>query len=260
MTGINPLAPDVMPLLALLLMRIGALVLIAPIFSARTVPVMFRTAFIVCLVMLMLPAAYAHAGEGVRVTPETIVTESLVGLALGFGAALVIAAAEFAGDVIGIQSGLSGATTLDPLTQIGTPVLGQFAKLLATTILFTVDGHLVLLDALWSSVRIAPPGAALHLADGALAMTALGADVFVEGLRFAAPVTAAVLISNIALGVLARATPQMNMFMVAYPLQIAIGLVTLMLALPLICATLLDWPAGYDTFVERLLATLLNGR
>jgi len=256
MTSINPLSPEVMPIIGLLVMRIGALVLIAPVFSARTIPVMFRTALLVCLVALTLPAAYTHAVQPVRFSPEAIVSESLLGVSLGFGAALVIAAAEVAGELIGTQSGLSGATTLDPLTQFSSPVLGQFVALLATTILFTIDGHVAILEALWNSVRIAPPGAALQLVAGTRELIGLSADVFVQGLRFAAPVTAAVLISNVAMGILARATPQMNMFIVAYPLQIAVGLVTLMVALPLISTLLLDWPPSYAGLVDRLLAAL----
>lgn len=257
MTSIDPTSPAMLQLVGLLAARYGGLMLIAPVFSARTFPVMVRTGLLVVLTMLTLPAAHAGAALPVQLTPVTLLGETLVGFALGFAAALVVAAAEVAGDLIGTQSGLAGATTLDPLGQAGNAqVLGHFARLLVVTLILALDGHIVMLEALNASVLLVPVGSAIAMADGAYAIAMLAGEMFVLGVRIAAPVTAAVLIGNVALGVLAKATPQLNIFMVAYPVQIAIGLLVLGLALPLIGAGFAGWPADYTATVNRLLEVL----
>jgi flagellar biosynthesis protein FliR len=257
MTTIDPTSPAMLQLTGRLAARYGGLMLIAPVFSARTFPIMVRTALLVVLTMLTLPAAFTAATEPVHFTPVTLLAETLVGLTLGFAAALVVAGAEIAGDLLGTQSGLAGATTLDPLGQSGnTQVLGHFAKLLVVTLILALDGHIVMLEALNASVVLLPVGSAVAMADGAHALVLLAGEMFVLGVRFAAPVTAAVFVGNVALGVMAKATPQLNIFMVAYPVQIGIGLLVFGLALPLIGAGFANWPGEYASTVYRLLDVL----
>lgn len=252
-------APGTLQLVGLLAARYAGLMLVAPVFSARTFPVMVRTALLVVLTLLSLPAAAMSAGP-VAITPATLLGEMLVGMTLGFAAALVVAGAELAGDLLATQSGLSGATTLDPMTQVGgTPVLAHFAKMLVVTLILAVDGHIVMIEALHETVTVLPVAGPIDMANGARGVVALAGEMFVMAVRFAAPVTAAVFICNIGLGVLARATPQLNIFMVAYPVQIAVGLFTLGAALPLIAAGFASWPADYDATVHNLL-DVLGGR
>src|SRR5690606_2874045 len=237
MPSTDPFSPGTLATAALLSARVGGLLLVAPIFSGRPVPYMLRAALLVVLTVLLLPLGLAGAtagGAAPSVTPATLMAETLVGFAVGLGAAVLVGAAEVAGDLLSIHMGLSGAMLLDPMTQHSVPIPSEFTRFFAVAVFLSLNGHVLMLEALAATVEWAPVGGPVDGAAGAWEMVSLGSRLFVHGLQFAAPVTAAVLVSNVALGILARAVPQMNMLMVAFPVQIGIGLLTLAVALPLI--------------------------
>jgi flagellar biosynthetic protein FliR len=126
-------------------------------------------------------------------------------------------------------------------------------KMLVITLLLAMNGHILILDGLVSSVQAIPVGAEIAAADGVTHLISLGGSLFAVGVQIAAPVTAAVLVGNVAMGVLARTAPQLQVFMLAYPMQIAIGMFTLAMALPLIAAPVAGWPADYVSLVSRIL-------
>jgi flagellar biosynthetic protein FliR len=261
------LAPGTAPALVLLALRVGGLLLVAPLFSARTVPVKVRTGLLLLLTLVLAPAAVAGARAGaapaggsaaaLAVTPATFCSETLVGLAIGLGAALLVAAVETAGDLMATTVGLSGATLLDPLGGQSSTVLTHFAGLFALTVLLALDGHLVMLDALGASVREVPLGSAVDAAAGLRAMVDAGGTLFVLGLRFAAPVLAATLIGNAALAVLTRAAPQINVLSVAFPVQIALGLAAMAAALAFVATWMTGWGAALDAQLGRTFHALL---
>lgn len=253
--GFDPLAPGAMDAAVLLAVRIAALVLIAPVYSAVVVPKMLRAALIVLLTVVLLPLAAPSVGAA-ALTPASFASESLIGFAMGLGAALLIAGAETAGDLLAVQTGLSGAATLDPTSQTSSPSLAEFFRLLVLTLLLVSGGHLLSIEALVRSVKLVPLGAPVDVRAGLGAMASMGGSLFLLGLRFAAPVTAAVLVSNLALGILSRTVPQLNALAVAYPVQIAVGLVALLAAIPLVGAFIAGWPVHYADTVDHLLAAL----
>ena len=254
------LAPGSAAVLVLFMARVAGLVLVAPVFSARTVPVQVRTGLTVLLAVLMQPAALGHTtAAAVRITPGTVLTESLIGFAIGLGAAILVGAAEAAGELLAMQIGLSGASLFDPLSQITTPVLGQLMQLFAVATLLTLDLHHVMLDALAESARVLPVGAPVNAGGGLAAMASLGSTLFALGFRFAAPVVAAVLIANVALGVVSRAAPQLNVLAVAFPIQIGLGLVTLAAALPLIGTWFTGWQFVYGDMLRGIFGAFLRG-
>lgn len=259
-TGFDPLAPGAMDAAALMSARVAGLVLIAPVFSAQVLPRMMKAALIVLVTMLVLPLAAPAAGNVPVLTAESFASESLVGFAMGLGAALIVGAAETAGDLLATQTGLSGASTLDPLSQTTMPSLGQFFRLTVLTLLVVSGGHILSLQALAASTRVIPVGSSVAMRDGLAAMVALGGRLFLLGLRFAAPVTAAVLVSNLALGVLTRTVPQVNALAVAYPIQITVGLLAIIAALPLIGGYMNAWPGEYEGIVRQLLGIFGGGR
>ncbi len=241
--------------------RLTGLFLIAPLFSSRAVPMKVRAALLLLLTFLLLPTATASLEGGQPGTPGGLVgklaSEAVLGIALGLGAALFVAAAESAGDAMAVQMGLSGANVLDPSSGTQLPVIGQFLGLFALALILAVGGHLVILEALAASLRAFPPGQALSLEAGVLASVKMLGTQFVLGLRFAAPVVAAMMIGNAALGVMAKTVPQLNVLMMAFPLHIGIGLVTLGLCLPFIATFFGDWPAHYIDVVDRALESFL---
>jgi flagellar biosynthetic protein FliR len=252
-------APGSAAVLVLFGARVGGLVLVAPVFSAKTVPVKVRTALTVLLAVVMQPAALAHAVAAPRITPAAVLVESLIGFAIGMGAAILVGAAEAAGEVLAMQTGLSGAAVLDPLSQINTPVMGQLMHLFALAVLLTLDLHHVMLDALGESARALPVGGPVHAARGLAAMASLGTTLFALGFRFAAPVIAAVLLANVALGVLSRAAPQLNVLAVAFPLQITLGLATLIASVPLVATWLTGWQLTYAGMLRTIFGAFAVG-
>lgn len=245
---------------ALLVFRLTGLLWLAPLFSGRAIPGGIRTAVLVALALLLWPSAAAAAGaEGARVTAAAVLSELGVGLTLGLGAAIFVGAAEAAGDTLAVQMGLSGANVVDPMSQTQLPVLGQLLGLFATALILSTGGHLVILGALHRSLEILPPGHPVALQGGALAVVGLGGTLLELGLRLAAPVVAAMMLGNVGLGILARTVPQLNVLMVAFPVQIALGLAVLAAILPVMAAMFAGWPGEYEAVAGSILEAFLPG-
>lgn len=235
------------------------MMLIAPVFSSRVVPMMHRVGILVLLVILLTPVAAAVPAADPQLTIAAFASETLIGFAMGIGAAVFVAAAEAAGDFVAVQMGLSGAASLDPLTQVSVPVLGQFASLFALTLLLAVNGHLVMLDSVAATFEILPVGAPIDVDAGLTTLASLGSILFVLGLRFAAPVIAVVLVANVALAVLGRAAPQLNILTVAFPVQIGVGLMAFAASVPLFATLFAGWSGEYEGLVTRLLSAMRPG-
>lgn len=250
-------APGAAETLLLLALRIGGMVLIAPVFSARTVPVVLRTSLLVLLAVLLFPAAYAHAETGVvELSPTTAFAETLIGMAIGLGVALLVGAAEIMGDLLAIHTGLSGAASLDPLTNVHTPTLGQFAHLFAVTLLLSLGAHLGMLEVMAGTLEMLPVGGAVDMEAGLEAMVSVFATLFALGAQLAMPVVAVISLANVALAILSRVAPQLNVLALAFPVQIGLGLFALAAALPLIANTMGGWAAMYDGILGQTLGAL----
>lgn len=239
-----------------LLFRFGGLFLVAPVFSAAVVPVRIKAALTLLLTVLFLPHAFAARIPDLALTPASLFTELVVGMIVGLGAAVFVGAAEMAGDMVAVQTGLSGASLVDPLTRNQVPVLGQLLGLTALVLILATNGHMVMLAVVHQSFEIVPVGATA--APEALATNAirLGSSLFLLGLRFAAPVIGALMIGHVALGVLARTVPQLNVLMLAFPLQIALGLFVMGITLPAFASAFTVWPDSYAEFMGELLGRL----
>lgn len=251
-------APGAATTLVLLAARVSGLVMVAPIFSTKNVPVAVRACIIVLLTALMQPVAMGQATATPAITPETFMGETLVGFALGLGAALLVGAASVAGDVMGMQIGLSGAAILDPMSNTSENVLGVFGNLFAITLLLAVDAHLVMIDAIAQSVRAIPVGSGIH-AEGMRTMVKSGSVLFGLGLQFAAPVTATVLVANTALAILGRAAPSLNVLSLAFPIQIGIGLLALSASIPFIGAFYHGWSGVYMNTIHHVFNAFAHG-
>lgn len=250
-------APGTASALVLVALRVGGLLLVAPIWSARTVPMRLRTACLVIFAVLLLPTAIASApAGGVVITPTAFLAETFIGFAIGLAGAIIIAGAEAAGDMLSISIGLSGAAIFNPMNGGQTMVLGQFMQLFALTLLLTAGGHVIMLEALADTFRVLPIGGTVNLADGARALADTGTTIFASALKFAAPVLGAIMITNVSLGVLSRAAPQLNIFTVAFPLQIGIGMLVLAMTLAVIATAISQWPTEFGLSLESTMGAL----
>ncbi len=246
-------APGVAAALVLTALRVGGLLLVAPVWSAKTVPMRLRTALLVIFAVLLLPAAKATAHlETLRITPATFLAESAIGFMIGLAGAIVIAAAELAGELMTNTIGLSGAAIFDPMNNTQGALLQQFMQLIAVMVILVGGGHIIMLQAIAQSFVSMPLGAPIHLGEGSKAMVLAARSIFVTGVQFASPVIAAVLLLNLALAVLGRAAPQLNIMSVAFPLQIGVGLITLSGSLALVVHSMSDWTPGFSATLESV--------
>lgn len=261
--GFDLFAAGVGPTLVLLACRVGGMLLVAPVYSAKTIPMQLRTGVLLLLTLLMAPSAYAsvmRAGAAPpEITPVNFVTEMLIGFAIGFGAAVLIGAMETAGDLASTAIGLSGASLLDPLNGSSSSLLAQLGQMFGVTVLLAVNGHLVMLDALAESARALPVGGGINLDSGLHALLAQGTTLFVLGLRFAAPVIAASMIGNVALAVLSRVAPSLNVLNIAFPLQIAFGLLAVVASLTFVATWMTGWGTTFAAQIESVFHAFARG-
>lgn len=226
---------DLDALLALFLFpfaRIAAWLFFDPLLGNRAAPMSTRLAVALVLTMAVAPILSnamsattqisLMSGDGLLVLLQQIA----VGAALGFSLRIVFAALEFAGQLMGLQMGLSFATLFDPINGAQTPVISQFLVLSAALILFAFNGHHVVIGALAQSFADIPVGAGLG-APGFATMVQWGGAIFMTGLHIALPVTAALLATNLTIGMMTRASPQLNIFAVGFPLTLGAGFLVL---------------------------------
>lgn len=215
-------------------LRIAALMLSEPLLGHSAIPVRARLAFALLLAVLLASVLPPPPAVGLA-SPEGLllaVREMLIGFALGFSMRLLLAAVEMAGSVAGLTMGLGFATFYDPQNSAQVPVLAQFIGLIAVLVFFAINGHLMVLAALVESFHVLPIAPQPLAAKGFQAIALGGGQIFVLGVLLSLPVLAALLIVNVALGVMSRAAPQLNLFAVGFPLTLIAGFAVLFLALP----------------------------
>jgi flagellar biosynthetic protein FliR len=166
-----------------------------------------------------------------------IIRETLIGISLGLLSRIIFAAVEFCGQLVGMQMGFSMSSMFDPsMGQV--PLMATLQVLLAMLLFLSLEIHHVFIRAIVESYQVMPPGS-WHMSGGLLKFVMmLTTDLFVLGLKLAAPVMVALLATSVVLGIMARSFPQMNIFMVSMPLNIGIGLLVLGLSLLVFMHTL----------------------
>ncbi len=224
------------------LARILALVASAPILGNKEVPPRIKVALAVAITVVIAPTLDIPAGldpasaQGLFVLVQQIVA----GLIMGFSMRLVFSAIEMAGDLAGMQMGLGFASFYDPVNATFTPVIAQFLGIIAALAFLAIDGHLYMLAALADSFRDFPIGVQLPSAGAFRTMAEWGGVMFAHALQFSLPLIGALLLTNLALGILTRSAPQLNIFAVGFPITLAVGFGTLLLTLPYL-APLMDY-------------------
>lgn len=221
------------------LARVLAMIATAPVLSQANIPVPVKLglgAFIAMLVAPTLPAmpdAVLLSWNGVGV----LVQQIGIGVTFGFTVRLIFAGIEFAGDLIGMSMGLSFATMMDPVNGQSNPVTSTFMSVIASLIFLSIDGHLTMVAAISDSFRAFPIGMPTMGAAGiARDLATLGGQVFAIAVHLSLPVVAALLICNLALGIMMRAAPQLNLMSVGFPISLLVGLWMLWICAPQLVA------------------------
>lgn len=215
------------------LTRIVALFSIAPILGSNNVTVMTRIGLAAAITVVITPVI----GPMPQVDPGSfsglfILAEQIaIGIAMGLAMKIVFEGIDFAGNISGLQMGLGFATFYDPQSAASTPVIAQFLVNAASLIFLALNGHLMMIAALADSFSTLPVGASF-IGSGWHALVVWGGKIFFAGLLLSMPLLAVMLITNIALGILTRAAPQLNIFAVGFPITLGIGFIMLTLLLP----------------------------
>ncbi len=216
------------------LTRILGLIAVAPPFGNNAIPRQIKLMLGVALAMIVAPTIGKLPGaDPLSLTGMLILTQQFViGLAMGFVMRIMFAGIEMAGEVAGMTMGLGFATFFDPMTQGRNSAISQFLVLTATLLFLTLNAHLAMLSALVESFSTIPIASDLKSGFSMYRLVIWGEQIFITGLKLSLPIVAALLITNIALGILTRAAPQLNIFGIGFPITIGVGFLMLTLLMP----------------------------
>lgn len=216
------------------LTRILGLITASPLFGNSSFPIAAKVGLGVMLALIMAPVIPAiPAADPMSMAGFLIlVQEMLIGLAMGFAMRIVFAAIEMAGEISSLTMGLGFASFFDPLTKGRSSAISQFLALIATMAFLAVNAHLVLLSALAESFVTMPISATPMSIGAPYEVVRWGGHIFHAGLQLSLPIVAALLITQVALGILTRAAPQLNIFGIGFPISLGVGMLVISMVLP----------------------------
>lgn len=217
----------------LVFLRISAVFMFTPLFSAFQIPMQFRLLFLLALSYLLIsalnvPALTAPITLG-SLVPLAIV-EILIGSVLAFGVTAAFAAFQFGGRLLDYQIGFGLASVIDPLTREDSPLLGTILHSLAVLIFFAVDGHHMVIRGLAYTLAHVPPGSGLFDFQIAPIVTHFGL-MFIFGFSVVAPVIVVLLLVDVGLAFVSRNMPQVNVFIIGMPVKVLVGLMAFALSM-----------------------------
>jgi len=220
--------------LLLAYLRIGAMLLVAPVFGARMVPKPVRVglglaiAVIVTPLLPPMPVVDALSPEAVLIA----VHQMLIGLAMGFALQLVFGALVTAGQTVAMSMGLGFAALVDPQNGVQVPVVSQFYLISSTLLFLVLNGHLQLIQMVVDSFHTLPVGVTGLPSDALWNLVGWATQMFAGALMVALPAITSIMLVNVALGAMTRAAPQLNIFSVGFPITLLGGFVIIILTLP----------------------------
>ncbi|MFN4003862.1 MAG: flagellar biosynthetic protein FliR [Hylemonella sp.] len=235
-------------------LRVLAVFSAAPIFSNRSFPVRARIGLALLVTVAAqptLPPMPVVALDDAAVL-GVVVQQLGIGLAIGFVVRLVFAAFELAGEVVGFQMGLNFAAFFDPSLNAQTSAAARFFGYMAALLFVALNGHLLVLLAVTRSFEVYPVTQDFSEALRLMKLYTLGGELFANALWIALPMVALLLFTNLALGIISRVAPQMNIYAVGFPVTLAVGLVGMMATLPM-----LERP--FEALLERSIALFSGG-
>jgi len=219
----------------LIFLRVGAIVMSIPIFKSKSIPVLFKFGLALAASIVLFPLLDITVFPVVTNLLAFVVGaigEILLGITIGMAINLIFVGLQMAGQISGYQMGLALARVMDPSAGEQVPILAQFFQLFAFLIFLTINAHYWFLKALAESFQLVPP-LGFKLSGSLIEqLIRIAGNMFVIAIQVGAPVIAALLLTSIAFGLIARTVPQMNVLFVAMPLKILIGLIFVGFSLP----------------------------
>jgi len=219
------------------LVRILGFVAIAPFFGNQAISMPIKVAMGILLAMMIAPAAPAMPTvdllslRGILIIAE----QMIIGLAIGLMMQIIFSAIEMAGQISGMTMGFGFATNYDPQSAGSTIVISQLMGILALLVFLSMNGHLIMISALLESFYAFPVTAEPRMIDG-MTIAIWGAKLFSISLQLSLPIVATLLITNFALGILTKSSPQLDIFCIGFPIPLCVGFLVIMLMLPTMAA------------------------
>ena len=239
--------------------RVGGIFTSGPIFGNTNVAPMVRITIAVCLAFVFLPMAHYDASK-LDLLPFilAIIKETLVGIVMGFLASLMFTAVQMAGAFIDLQIGFGFGNMVDPMLKEHSAVIGQLQNMAATLLFLGVNGHHMMIQGLADSFAILPLGKMAFSSAAAGGMVQTFTIIFIAALKIGAPVVGAIFLTDVALGVLARTVPQLNVLVVGMPAKLAVGFFVVSAVLPFAFAVMVGLFSGLHSDLIVLLKHLVG--
>lgn len=234
------------------LVRLLALIATAPLLGNKQVPTRVKVGLALFLAIIIaptlnpMPAVPVGSPQGLLI----VVQQIIIGSAMGMMVRLIFAAVELAGEFSGMQMGLGFASFYDPINAVNSPVIAQWLGIVASLAFLAMNGHLMMLEVVAQSFHTLPVGQMIS-GKSLYSLTLWGASIFSFGLQISLPLLAALLITNLALGILTRAAQQLNLFAIGFPITLTVGFIVLTLTMPF-------FPTIFDRLTIETMSSLIK--
>ncbi len=219
----------------IIFVRVATIMATVPIFGFDAVSVHVKAGLSAMFALLLFPFV---DNAGVKIPTQfipfvlIIINEVIIGLIIGFAASILFVGIRFAGEIIGLDMGFGIVNVIDPLSGEQVSIVGQFKYLLALLLFLCINGHHFLIQALKLSFDLIPVTKGLFSTLTVSKLISMSGSIFSIGVKFASAALAALFIASFIMGIVARTVPQMNIFVVGFPVKISVGFVMIFLTLP----------------------------
>lgn len=245
------------PAFFFIFIRTSAILMSAPFFGVKGIPGIAKIGLSMVIAIILLPVV-----KPVDISPNLIAwvpaifSEVLIGAAIGFTARIVMAGIELGGQVVGFQMGFGIVNIIDPYSNNQISIIASFQGLLAILLFLIMNAHHYFISAIAVSLAVVPPFGAIVSGGMMEAVVSLSGGIFITAVKLGAPVILALLFANVAMGVVARTVPQINIFMMGFPVTIAVGLLVLGISMPLVVVFMQKLMVGMERDIYTVLKAM----
>ena len=211
----------------LVLIRVSTILLMFPFFNARVIPILSKAGLAIIVTIVLFPVlnhemvAFPETVLGVL---QLIIAELIIGIILGLLVQVFFEGVRMMGQTVGFQTGFAISNIIDPQSGAQVSLFSNLAYLVAFTLFILLNGHHILLNAVRESFTILPVGAVSLNSEMFEKLLVLYGEMFAIAIKIGAPAIAALLFTKVAFGIVTKLMPQLHIMIVAFPIQIVIGL------------------------------------
>lgn len=238
----------------LILFRCLGFLLLTPVFGRREFPPQVKIGLGALLSIIVYPfIPDINLSSNLWILAASVLKEFMTGITIGYVAFLLFSSLYLAGEIIDMEMGFGIVNVLDSQSNTQVPLMGNYFYILTILLFLTINGHHMLISAIIKSYDLLPLGEAIYQ-EGVLNTIIISfKDMFLLGVKIALPVVSVIFLTDLALGIIARTVPQMNVFMVGLPVKIAVGMISMIMVFPMFFIII---DAIYNGTYEKILITI----